>query len=578
MAQLKPYDSIEPALRQAAEDVVLARDAEATERLTALAASYLALKEQGAAPKETVVERSPEAQLSADLVAGKAADLQGDVLRCLETLGSAVKVIEGPLMAGMEQVGVQFGAGKMFLPQVVKSAKVMKDAVAILEPYMAADAEEASVRPVVIHATVKGDVHDIGKNITGIVLRCNGFEVVDLGVMVEKEAILAAAEEHHAAFIGVSGLITPSLFQMEELCREMAARGLDTPLFIGGATTSALHTAVKLAPLYAHVFYSPDASANAVLAKRCLADRAAFEQQQHAAQAHLRTLYLRQRQTREAPATPQPQPGFAPESYLRPREYDFSGLGPCEVPLSAVLPHFDDRVFRMTWGLKGDEAPELVAEAHALLERALQHPEFRIRLSLKFFEASREGDAIRLDADTRLPMLRQEEGAGRSLADFVPADGSGPLGLFALSVHDADAHPEGCSCEACHNEYEQMLRRAVKVTLAEATSKWLDTELAAHLRRPGVKVAKPAAGYASFPDHSVKRDILALLPDAGSLGITLTDSCAMRPAASICGMVLLHPEAGYPDIHHISQAQYDRYAAARGFSPDQARLFLSHLL
>ena len=576
-AQLKPYDSIEPQLRQAAEDVVLARDAEATERLTALAASYLALKEQGVAPQETAETLSPEAQLSADLVAGKAADLQGDVLRTLEHLGSAVKVIEGPLMAGMEQVGVQFGAGKMFLPQVVKSAKVMKDAVAILEPYMAADAEETSSRPVVIHATVKGDVHDIGKNITGIVLRCNGFEVVDLGVMVEKEAILAAAEEHHAAFIGVSGLITPSLFQMEELCREMAARHLDTPLFIGGATTSALHTAVKLAPLYDHVFYSPDASANAVLAKRCLADRAAFEQQQHAAQAQLRTLYLRQRQTQESPAASHYEP-FQPESYLQPSEYDFRELQPCEVPLAAVLPHFDDRVFRMTWGLKGEEAPELVAEAHALLDRALQHPEFRIRLSLKFFEASREGDAIRLDADTLLPMLRQEEGAGRSLADFVPDEGTGPLGLFALSVHDANRHPEGCSCEACHNEYEQMLRRAVKVTLAEATSQWLDAQLATHIRRPGVKVAKPAAGYASFPDHSLKRDILHLLPEVDSLGITLTDSCAMRPAASICGLVLVHPEAGYPDIRRISQPQYDRYAAARGFTPEEARLFLSHLL
>ena len=576
-AQLKPYDSIEPQLRQAAEDVVLARDAEATERLTALAASYLARKEQGFAPQETPDVLSPEAQLSADLVAGKAADLQGDVLRALEKMGSAVKVIEGPLMAGMEQVGVQFGAGKMFLPQVVKSAKVMKDAVAMLEPYMAADAKEMSSRPVVIHATVKGDVHDIGKNITGIVLRCNGFEVIDLGVMVEKEAILAAAEEHHAALIGVSGLITPSLFQMEELCREMAARHLDTPLFIGGATTSALHTAVKLAPLYEHVFYSPDASANAVLAKRCLADRAAFEQQQHAAQAQLRTLYLRQRQTQEPPAVPQPEP-FPPESYLQPDEYDFSDLQPCEVPLSAVLPHFDDRVFRMTWGIKSDEAPELVAEAHTLLEIALVHPEFRIRLSLKFFEASRERDAIRLDGDTLLPMLRQEEGAGRSLADFVPAGSTGPLGLFALSVHDADRHPEGCSCEACHNEYEQMLRRAVKVTLAEATSQWLDAQLAARIRRPGVKVAKPAAGYASFPDHSVKRDILRLLPEADALGIMLTDSCAMRPAASICGLVLVHPEAGYPDIRHISQAQYDRYAAARGFSPDEARLFLSHLL
>ena len=552
-AQLKPYDSIDPTLRQAAEDVILARDGEATERLTVLAASYLAQKEQGGEPQPAAATLSPEAQLSADLVAGKAADLQGDVLRCLERLGSAVQVIEGPLMAGMEQVGEQFGAGKMFLPQVVKSAKVMKDAVSLLEPYMddrllrSAQNDGESIqdrkRPVVIHATVKGDVHDIGKNITGIVLRCNGFDVVDLGVMVEKEAILAAAQQHHAAMIGVSGLITPSLFQMEELCREMAARGLDTPLFIGGATTSALHTAVKLAPLYDHVFYSPDASAAAVLAKRCLADRAAFETQQHAAQAHLRTLYFRQRKTTDPAVPQQRQPGFPPESYLRKGEYDFSDLTPCEVPLDTVLPYFDDRIFRMTWGLKGEEAPELVAEAHALLQRALHHPEFHIRLSLQFFDASREGDAIRLDADTLMPMLRQETGAGLSLADFVPADGRGPLGLFALSVHDADRHPEGCTCEACQSEYGQMLRRAVKVTLAEATSKWLDAQLAARILRPGVKVVKPAAGYASCPDHSLKRDILSLLPQADTLGISLTETCAMRPAASICALDMAQPEA-----------------------------------
>ncbi|MBR5099963.1 MAG: methionine synthase [Bacteroidales bacterium] len=575
-AQLKPYDSIDPVLRKAVEDVILARIDEATERLTVVAATYLAQKEQGDTLQREAAALSPEAQLGADLVAGKAADLQGDVLHCLERLGSAVKVIEGPLMAGMEQVGEQFGAGKMFLPQVVKSAKVMKDAVAILEPYMDAGSDRPASRPVVIHATVKGDVHDIGKNILGIVLRCNGFDVIDLGVMVDKEAILAAAEQHHAAIIGVSGLITPSLFQMEELCREMNARGLDTPLFVGGATTSALHTALKLAPLYHHVFYSPDASAGVVLAKRCLADRDAFEAQQHAAQDHLRTLYIRQRKISPS-AIAQPHV-FASESYLQPDEYDFSGLGACEVPLAAVLPYFDERIFRMAWGLKGEEAPELAAEAHALIDRALRQPEFRIRLSLRFYEATRKGDAIRLDDDHLLPMLRQEDGEGRSLADFVPTDGRGPLGLFALSVHDADRHPAGCSCEACQSEYGQMLRRAVKVTLAEATSKWLDSELAARIRRPGVKVAKPAAGYASFPDHSAKRDILSLLPEAGTLGITLTETCAMRPAASICGLILVHPEASYPDIRHISQEQYDRYAAARGFSSEEARLFLSHLL
>jgi 5-methyltetrahydrofolate--homocysteine methyltransferase len=207
--------------------------------------------------------------------------------------GSAVKVIEGPLMEGMETVGKMFGEGKMFLPQVVKAAKVMKEAVEFLNPYMSAiDTEEGRhKKPKVVIATVKGDVHDIGKNITGIVLTCNGFEVHDLGVMVDKETILEKAVELNADIIAVSGLITPSLFQMEELCREMSARGMSTPLFIGGATTNALHTAVRLAPLYGHVFHGPDASATAVMANKCMTDRKAFEQEQHNEQERIRALY-----------------------------------------------------------------------------------------------------------------------------------------------------------------------------------------------------------------------------------------------------------------------------------------------
>ena len=320
------YDDIEPELRTAVEDLILCRDPHATERLSELAAA--SLTETRPPIKSGVTDSSCPAptghlsSLESFLLTGREEGLAEAVNAARERLGSAVQVIEGPLMAGMEEVGRRFGEGKMFLPQVVKSAKVMKDAVALLEPYMEAG-EQAAQRPVVIHATVKGDVHDIGKNIAGIVLRCNGFEVVDLGVMVDKETILEAAEKHHAALIGVSGLITPSLFQMEELCREMAARGLDTPLFIGGATTSALHTAVKLAPLYDHVFYAPDASAGAVLAKKCLRDRAAFEAAQHAEQARIRALH-EGRKAAPAPA----QTGFEPESYLH--------TVPADIPLTEV--------------------------------------------------------------------------------------------------------------------------------------------------------------------------------------------------------------------------------------------------
>jgi len=571
---LLQYDDIEPELRTAVEDLILCRTPDASERLMALVAALSSASETsprdpaglGRSDSAAVIsggaEGGVEKSIMQALITGKEEGLETAILAALERLGSAVAVIEGPLMAGMEEVGRRFGEGKMFLPQVVKSAKVMKDAVALLEPYMEAGAETTR-RPVVIHATVKGDVHDIGKNIAGIVLRCNGFEVIDLGVMVDKETILEAAERHHAALIGVSGLITPSLFQMEELCREMAARGLDTPLFIGGATTSALHTAVKLAPIYDHVFYAPDASAGAVLAKKCLRDRAAFEAAQHAEQARIRALH----EGRKAMPAADPT-SFAPDSYCKIIPAD---IPLTELPLEELVPLFDWSMFRAVWGVR--ESAKLTAEGRAVLDRMVRTGGVSVRLAARFFAARRDGDAIEL-GPCRLPMLRQEEAPGRSLADFVPAEGAGPFGLFAISVHQ-HAHPEGCSCEACRNDYDSMMERAVRVTLAEAASTWLDNRLAQDLPQ-GVKVAKPAAGYASCPDHSLKRDILSMLP--AGLEITLTESCAMIPDAAICGFILLHPEAGYPEIRHIRPGQYELYATARGFSPEEAQAFLSHLL
>ena len=556
---LLQYDDIEPELRTAVEDLILARDPQASERVIALAAEA---SPQAGPSTGSGTGAETATTLESILLTGRTEGLEEAIRAALARLGSAVAVIEGPLMAGMEEVGRRFGEGKMFLPQVVKSAKVMKDAVALLEPYMEAG-EQTAQRPIVIHATVKGDVHDIGKNIAGIVLRCNGFDVIDLGVMVDKETILEAAEKHHATFIGVSGLITPSLFQMEELCREMAARGLDTPLFIGGATTSALHTAVKLAPLYDHVFYAPDASAGAVLAKKCLRDRAAFEAAQHAEQARIRALH----EGRKAAPAGTPT-GFASDSYC---QVIPANIPLTELPLEELVPLFDWSMFRAVWGVR--ESAELTAEGRAALDRMVRAGAVSVRLAARFFAARRDGEAVDL-GPCHLPMLRQEEAPGRSLADFVPAEGAGPFGLFALSVHQ-HAHPEGCTCEACRNDYDSMMERAVRVTLAEAASTWLDEHLKKQLPE-GVKITKPAAGYASCPDHSLKRDILGLLPEG--LDITLTESCAMIPDAAICGFVVLHPEAGYPEIRHIGEKQYELYKSARGFSPAEARAFLSHLL
>ena len=507
-----------------------------------------------------------------------------------------MEVIEGPLMEGMARVGERFAAGKMFLPQVVKSAKVMRDAVAILQPYMEEDASGSATRPRILLATVQGDVHDIGKNILGIVLRCNGFEVEDLGVMVPRETILDRAAAWGADIIGVSGLITPSLFQMEELCREMTARGLSTPLLVGGATTSALHTAVKLAPLYAHVFHASDASASAVLAGRLMSDRDATEAEEHRKQEKLREL----REQKDSPVKPanDERTPFPADSYLQGKF--FADIPARELSIAEVLPYFDWKLFYAIWGVRHDQSDEEVVQLNAdaieRLEAMKCEGGCSIRIAARFDACHAENDVI-VAPDWRLPMLRQEGAEGRSLADFVAPGAYGfnsPAGMFAVSVHrDSpvkpandgnckpanDEHPAGCDCEACRMDYDSLLDRSLRLTLAEAASGWLDAELEKQLPKGSpVRIVKPAAGYASCPDHSLKRDILALLPGADALDIRLTESCAMIPDASICGLIFAHPQAAYPEIRHLSPGTAEHYAALRGFSPEEKQRFLSHLL
>ncbi len=579
------YDEIEPELRRCVEDVIFDMDEGATERLIAkaqeIADAVAAAKNGGTVPAvsaSAVPVGTPEERLSESLVKGRTAGLADDVMACLGNLGSAVNVIEGPLMAGMEKVGELFGAGKMFLPQVVKSAKVMRDAVAVLEPYMRSSEDAAAAsRPVIINATVKGDVHDIGKNITGIVLGCNGFNVIDLGVMVDKETILEAALKHKADMIGVSGLITPSLFQMEEICREMAARGMDIPLFIGGATTSALHTAVKLAPLYDHVFYSSDASSNAVMAKKCMMDRERFEAEEHEKQRRIREMH-----ERKAPSsTSASRPAFTAGDYLDGSPFETRPA--FKVPVAELVPYFDWRMFLAVWGFRyGAELPDdpevqkTLAEGRSVLERI--ENEADVTVSMRFFDAWSEGDVIVCGEGLRIPVLCQADGL--SLADFVPSEELGfksPFGIFALSVR-TPAHAEGCGCEACSaGGYESMMLRAVKVTLAEAASAWIDAMLGDRIE-DGYKIIRPAVGYAACPDHTLKKDILDLLPGSQALGIRLTESYAMIPDASICGFIFAHKKAAYPSVRKISPEQYARYAGLRGFDEETARRFLGHLI
>ena len=592
-SMLQVYDDIEPELLKCVEDVIFNRDPQASERLLAKASS---MQETAG---HTGIEKTPdqaeaagkaaetvEIRLRNALVKGHSDNLADDLKEALDAYGKAVDIIEGPLMDGMEAVGKMFAEGKMFLPQVVKSAKVMKDAVDILSPYMEGDKESTSGngRPKVVLATVKGDVHDIGKNITGIILTCNGFHVHDLGVMVDKETILAEAERIDADIIAVSGLITPSLFQMEELCREMTERGMDTPLMIGGATTSALHTAVKLAPLYKHVFYGPDASAGAVMAKKCMIGREEFEKEEHRKQEEIRRMYMKKEEEFEKQASDAVSHGFAEDSYLETKPEDMICK---EIPIDEVMPYFDWKMFYAVWGVKYGSAVPEAAELMQLRRDAeveLEAGEFNILLSARFFDAVREGNDIVFEVPDKgkvvFPMLRQESGKELSLCDFIIGAETGrksPLGMFGISVNAGEKqHVHGCCCPACSNRYEDLISRIVKQTLAEAASKWLDSRLKEWLAGKQVKIVKPAAGYASCPDHTLKKDILEMTGQG--LGIKLTESFAMIPEASICGLIFMHHEASYPEIRTISTEQYETYSSRRQMTEDEARRFLGHLI
>ncbi len=671
---LQLYDEIEPNLLQAIEDVIFDRDEEATARLTDLASQLLqdaAGQTPGQAggdaqssikggsslscPASSLSCPAPTGHLTAPerlqqaIIRGSNATLTEDALAELERLGSAVAVVEGPLMQAMARVGERFAEGKMFLPQVVKSAKVMRQAVQVLEPYMGQtdgqqvpdqtgadglDTARASVRkPRFVIATIRGDVHDIGKNITSIVLQCGGFEVYDMGVMVPCEDILAKAREVQADIIGVSGLITPSLYRMEELCQMMAREGFTTPLFVGGAAASAVHTAVKLAPLYPDVHYGTDASVTAVMAQKYLSDPAAFRTEEEALHRRLRALHVQgadasgtrtgapnasadagteqeistSAQSAErlsASSAPSPVPPLAPA--LPPDA--FADIPLRELPVDELRPYFDWRLFDLAYGIKNSasaEATDLSAQARSQAEKQLAQTHFSVRVNARFYPCYTEDDGIcAADGSFAFPMLRDakatvsgeetssdlREGerlsSPASLADFFPAKASGqtaPLGLFAISV--SAETPDQAGGDVRSND-DDLLLHALKAMLAEAASSWLQHTLESSLptavssapsnpMAAPVKMILPGIGYACCPDHSLKRDVLQRL-DPG-LGITLSESCAMLPVESICGFVIAAPNARFPEIRHIAPAALAAYARKRGFTSEEQSLFLSHL-
>ncbi|MDR0543965.1 MAG: methionine synthase [Odoribacteraceae bacterium] len=568
-ALLRVYDDVEPELLQAAEDVVLNRRKDATERLVALAGKYKESAGEAKIAKNDEWRALPlEERLAHALVKGVTAHLREDIAEALDRYPSPVEIIESPLMKGMDRVGQLFGEGKMFLPQVVKAAKVMKEAVAILQPEIERRdrGETVARRPRMVIATVKGDVHDIGKNIVNIVLACNNVEVIDLGVMIDRRLIVDAVKREQADLVGVSGLITPSLGEMEQLCRLMQEEQLRVPLIVGGATTSALHTAVKLAPLYDYcVVDGGDASKTVGVVKRLLNDREAYIREIKHKQEQLREMHrsrrarlvpileARQRAVRRLHA---PAPDFG--------EHDLEGA---RVDVGRFAGLIDWTPFFHFWGFKG-KYPEIIyrnEEAARLHETAIQRlgeivagEEFEAAVVARFFDAGADGDDILLDdrgRPHRLPMLRQQEEDSPflSLADFLPPAGETPgvVGLFCLKV--ADKRP-ACDCR----DFEHLLRESLLARLAEALAEWMQANVAGELH-----AIRPAFGYPSCPDHSLKKDVFDLLDATRKIGVTLTDNYAMFPTTSICGMIIAHPEARYFSAGKIGDDQLQDYSRRR---------------
>ena len=617
--QLAVYEEIPKDLLGLVEDVLLNRRPDATERLIAFAES---VKKTGKAEVVADAWRSGavEERLSHALVKGIVDFIDADIEEARLKYGAPLAVIEGPLMTGMNVVGDLFGAGKMFLPQVVKSARVMKKAVAYLQPFLEAEKKPgaASAPVTVLLATVKGDVHDIGKNIVGVVLQCNGYAVVDLGVMVPADRILAAAKERGARVVGLSGLITPSLDEMVHVAREMERAGLTVPLLIGGATTSPVHTAVKIAPAYGPpVVHVLDASraVGAVSGLLGTDAAAAFDANrkkqillvaEHAARTAKPLIALGAARARA------PRFDWALADLTVPA---FTGARVLsDVPLAELVPFIDWSPFFHAWELRGrypqiledavlgEKARELFADARALLERIVKERLLSARGVYGFFPANADGDDIRLFADaarTRpfatLHTLRQqmEKPEGQpleALADFVAPLTSGRadfVGAFAVTAGiGVDALCR--AFEKDHDDYSSILVKALADRLAEASAEMLhqrarqdwgygrtESLTADDLLKERYRGIRPAPGYPACPDHTEKKTLFSLLDVEAKTGISLTESFAMSPASSVSGFYFAHPEAHYFGVGRLGRDQVEDYARRKGLPLLEAERWLA---
>ena len=610
--QLDVYDTIDPELREACEDVILDRRDDATERLVTLAEKYL-----GSDPVREKAEAEWRGwdvarRLEHALVKGIDAHVVADTEEARQLYARPIEVIEGPLMDGMNVVGDLFGSGKMFLPQVVKSARVMKKAVAHLIPFIEEEKERTGAtqgKGRIVMATVKGDVHDIGKNIVGVVLQCNGFEVIDLGVMVPWQDILRAANENQADMIGLSGLITPSLDEMVTVAEEMTRAEFKVPLLIGGATTSKVHTALRIDPAYdGPVLHVLDASRAVGVASSLVSDT-----QKEPMVAKTAAEYEQVRVTRAGRGHSE----LAPLAEARANCFPWDPTGQAPAPLHPGVQHFgewplrdlrtviDWTPFFRAWELAGnypailedevvgESARALFDDAQAMLDRIVAEHWLAARGTVGLWRCRREGDDVLVLAsneETRIPFLRQQvkkrEGrANMSLADFIAPEGEDWIGGFAVGIHGLEPHLARFKAE--NDDYSDILLKALADRLAEAFAERLhqhvrsqvwgyepeDHQTNQDLIRENYTGIRPAPGYPACPDHSLKPALFEML-GGNPAGVTLTESFAMWPTSAVSGFYFGHRDSRYFGVARIGRDQLEDYASRRGVSVEQAEKWL----
>jgi len=622
--QLEVYDEIPPELLERVEDVILNRREDATERLLDFADKHKGHTKKEKKEDEAWRSDPVEKRLEHALVKGILDYIEADTEEALAKIGQPLAVIEGPLMAGMNVVGDLFGAGKMFLPQVVKSARVMKKSVAWLQPYLEKQkaAGSSSSAGKILLATVKGDVHDIGKNIVGVVLSCNNYEVIDLGVMVPTEKILDEAVALGVDLIGLSGLITPSLDEMIHVAKEMERRNLRIPLLVGGATTSRVHTAVRIAPAYSHeVVHVLDASRAVPVAGQLISheSRGSFAAGVRDDYEKVRTNYARHQSEKSLVGLKEARANAAvlnfPDKMHVPHKPGVTVLE--DIDLNMLVPLIDWTPFFQTWELHGrypnllddelvgTQARVLFADAHAMLDSIVKEKKLSAKAVFGIFPAGRDGDDIQVfdpegtrHLQTFLTLRQQtRKTAGQpnfALADFVAPVDNGPrdyIGCFAVSAGFGLDEMEA-TFRAEHDDYQLIMAKALADRFAEAAAEWLHREVRVNywgyavgehfttdeLIQEKYLGIRPAPGYPACPDHLEKNTIWKLLDVQTRTDIRLTESLAMFPAASVSGYYFAHPESRYFGIGKISEEQLKDYALRRGISDDDARRWLGPVL